>query len=79
MKSAHQKSERGSLRSDLEKLDSFTLETSENHLIRNFLRNRRLKVKTELGKNEPDLKLNKAGEYFYTICISKQPSALTST
>ena len=33
------------MRSDLEKLDSFTLETSKNHLICNFLRNGRLRVK----------------------------------
>ena len=33
------------LRSDLKKLDSFTLETLKNHLIRNFLRNGRLRVK----------------------------------
>ena len=32
------------LRSDLKKLDSFTLETSKNHPIRNFLRNGRLRV-----------------------------------
>ena len=36
---------RGSVRSDLEKLDSFTLETSKNHLIDNFMRNGRLMVK----------------------------------
>ena len=35
-KDAHKKSEGGSVRSDLKKLDSFTLETSKNHLIRNF-------------------------------------------
>ena len=58
------------MRSGLEELDSFTLERSKNHLTRNFLRNWRLRVENELGKNEPDLKLNKAGEYFYTICIS---------
>ena len=29
----------GSVRSDLKKLDSFTLETSKNKLIRNFMRN----------------------------------------
>ena len=29
----------------LKKLDSFTLETSKNHLIRNFLRSGRLRVK----------------------------------
>ena len=36
---------RGSVRSDLEKLDSFAVGTSKNHLIRNFLRNGRLWVK----------------------------------
>ena len=33
------------MRSDLKKIDSFTLETWEKHLIRNFLRNGRLSVK----------------------------------
>ena len=33
------------MRSDFKKLDSFTSETSKNHLIRNFLRNGRLRVK----------------------------------
>ena len=33
------------MRSDLKELDSFTLKTSKNHLIRNFLRNGRLSVK----------------------------------
>ena len=33
------------MRSDFKKLDSFTSETSKNHLIRNFLRNERLRVK----------------------------------
>ena len=32
------------MKSDLKKLDSFTLETSKNHLIRNFLRNGRVRV-----------------------------------
>ena len=32
------------MRSDFKKLDSFTLETSKNHLIRTFLRNGRLRV-----------------------------------
>ena len=36
---------RGTVTSDFKKLDSFTLETSKNHLIRNFLRNRRVRVK----------------------------------
>ena len=35
------------MRSDLKKLDCFSLETSNNHLIRNFLRNGRLRVKFE--------------------------------
>ena len=35
---------RGSVRSDLTKLDSFTLKTSKNHVIRNFLRHGRVKV-----------------------------------
>ena len=35
-----------SVRSDLKKLDSFTLEMSKNLLIRNFLRNGRLRVKS---------------------------------
>ena len=32
----------------IKKLDSFTLETSEDHLIRNFLRNRHVRVKISL-------------------------------
>ena len=48
------------MRSDLKKLDSFTLETSKNHLIRNFLRNGCVRVK-DPGSSEkydftPDLK-----------------------
>ena len=38
----------GSVRSDLKKLDSFTLETSKNHLIRNFSRKGRLRVNYKL-------------------------------
>ena len=34
------------MRSDLKKLDFFTLETLKNHLIRIFLRDGRLRVKT---------------------------------
>ena len=34
------------------KLDYFTLETSKNHLIRNFLRNGRLRVKMKFNNNE---------------------------
>ena len=33
------------MRSDFKKLDSFTLDMSKNYLIRNFLRNGRLRVK----------------------------------
>ena len=36
---------RGAVRSDLKQLDFFTLETSKNHLIHNFLRNGRVRVK----------------------------------
>ena len=43
----------GSMMSDLKKLDSFTLKTSKNHLIRNFLRNWRLRVKP---KSDPNFK-----------------------
>ena len=35
----------GAVRFDLKKLDSFTLETSKNNLIRNFLRAGRVRVK----------------------------------
>ena len=34
----------GGYQLDFKKLDSFTLETSKNHLIRNFLRIRRVRV-----------------------------------
>ena len=44
-KDAHQKSERASVRSDFKNLDSFTLVTSKNHIIRNFLRNGRVRLK----------------------------------
>ena len=40
----------GSVRFDFKKFDSFTLETSKTHLIHNFLRNGRVRVKTELQK-----------------------------
>ena len=46
---------RGSVRSDLKKLDSFTLETSKNQLIRSFLRNGHLKVKSKIIKNNSRL------------------------
>ena len=47
-KDAHEKPEGGgSVRSDLKKLSSFTQETSKNHLIRNLLRNGRLRVMFE--------------------------------
>ena len=44
-KDGHQKSEGGVSKVRFKKLDSFTLETSKNHLIRNLLRNGRLRVK----------------------------------
>ena len=40
----HIKNLRRSVRSDLKKLDSFTLKTSKSHLIRNFLRSGRVRV-----------------------------------
>ena len=45
------------MRSDLKRLDSSTLATSKNHLIRNFLRNGRLRVNSknciyEISKNQ---------------------------
>ena len=43
------------MRSDFKKLDSFTLETLKNHLIRNFLRNGRLRVKGYLKKAYLDI------------------------
>ena len=46
---------RGSVRSVLKKLESFTLETSKNHLVRNFLRNGRLSVKIPEISGFPDL------------------------
>ena len=46
LKDAHQKSDGGSVRSDLKKLDSFTFETSKYHLIRNFRLNGRLLIST---------------------------------
>ena len=39
------------------KLHSFNLETSKNHLIRNFLRNRRLRVKLLRAENRRALKI----------------------
>ena len=44
---------------DLNKLDSFTLETSKNHLIRNFLHNGSLKVNFKFGKTEKFLDLGR--------------------
>ena len=40
----------GSVRSDLKRLDFFTLETSKNHLIRNFLRNESVRVIVRIQK-----------------------------
>ena len=37
------------MRSDLKKLDSFTLETSKNYLNRNFLGNGRVRVKLRMS------------------------------
>ena len=46
------------MRFDLEKLDSFTLEMSKNHLIRSFLRNGRLRVKLRQLKPQDFLYCN---------------------
>ena len=49
-KDTHQKSEgEGDQWDPLKKLDSLTLEMSKNHLIHNFLRNGRLRVKAKLA------------------------------
>ena len=45
---------RSLVRSDLKKLDSFTLKTSKNHLISNFLRNDRVRVKRFLFYRTPE-------------------------
>ena len=55
-KDAHQKSD-GVSEVRLKKLDSFALEMSKNHLIRNFLRNRRLRVKLLRAENRRALKI----------------------
>ena len=47
-KNADRKSEGVSEVRFYKKLDSFTLETSENHLIRNFLRNERMRVNYDI-------------------------------
>ena len=44
------------MRSDLKKLESFTLETSKNHLIRNFLRNGRVRVNLQNKNLENEYK-----------------------
>ena len=45
IKDAHQKSKGGGHLGQIKKkLDSFTLKTSKNYLIRNFLRNERVRV-----------------------------------
>ena len=45
----HIKNLRGSQWDPIKKLNSFTLEMSKNHLIRNLLRNGRLRVKGKLA------------------------------
>ena len=49
------KNPRGSVKSNLKKLVSFILETSKNHLIPNYLRNGRVRVKTLLVTSEFEL------------------------
>ena len=43
------------MRSDLNKVDSFTLEMSKNQPIRNFLRNDRLRVNERVPLNERNI------------------------
>ena len=62
------------MRSDLKKLDFFTLETSKNHLIRNFLRNGRVRVKILCVKNiiyltKPALLFNISSIFISAIAI----------
>ena len=63
------------MRSDLKKLGSFTLETSKNHLIRNFLRNGRLRVKHAFlcmsSKFEDEIKSEKNNGQFLYIRIKR--------
>ena len=66
-KDAHQKSDGGSVRSDFKKLDSFTLETSKNHLIRSFLRNGRLRVKNYYSFSSNYGSKNSVEQIFVTI------------
>ena len=62
LKDAHQKSEEGQWGPIKKKLDSFTLETSKNHLIRNFLRVR-VKTINKIGL-ETNLLVHKMIEHF---------------
>ena len=57
------------------KLDSFTLETSKNHLIRNFLRNGRLRVKGVLafmGEEYPFPAPNNFFSFRYSQTVEKE-------
>ena len=60
-----------SVRSDLKKLDSFTLEMSKNYLIRNFLRKGRLRVKWQSNSSS----FNEVRKVM-TKCTSKKYSNL---
>ena len=57
------------MRSDLKKLDSFTLETSKNHLIRNFLRNGCVRVNKIIIIDREKDPLKKRGDL--RGCLSK--------
>ena len=63
-KDAHQKSDGESVKSDLKKLYSFTLEMSKNYLIRSFLRNERLRVKVNNSDMTKMLKTDKITTFF---------------
>ena len=65
------------MRSTLKKLDSFSLETSKNHLIRNFLRNGRLRVKYAIQiLNEGDERACSAGPQIWYFMWSKNTSKI---
>ena len=58
------------MRSDLKKLDSFTLETSKNHLIRNFLQNERVRV--DIGKQILNEKIRKIRDFNFVPSMSER-------
>ena len=66
------------VRSDLKKLDSFTLETSKNHLIRIFLRNGRLIVEDWIQWVWTNSTLSNSNFWLSTyVCVQKWTKCLT--